>query len=128
MNSVRTVYEGAARDVETWDNGSGSAWVVNQLVFKAGETNHGMVGVCLEAIANGASGRVRIKGEVQLPAAAAVITQGYCVQAATDSTSCTVSGTDSGLYAVGRCLETIATSTGYVKVALNEGPSAFYVW
>ena len=128
MNSVRTVYTDAGRDVETWTNSTGTAWVANQLVFKACGTNRGQAGVCLEAIADGASGSVRIKAEVQLPAAAVVITQGYCVQSSTSATSCTVAGTASGLYAIGRCKETIATSAGYIKVALNEGPDAFYVW
>ena len=128
ITADRRLQDFANADTLQWTNDTGAATVNNQLVFIAAGTNKGLVGLSVGAIANGAVGTIIIKGRVKLPAAAVVMLQGYPAQAATSSASCTVSGTASGLYAVGMVCDTIATSAGYVNVDLNSGPSAFYVW
>jgi predicted RecA/RadA family phage recombinase len=116
------------KDVIQWANNTGLGVVYNQLVFIPGDTGFGMVGIANTAIAIGATGPVTIEGVVQLPAAAVAINAGQTVQAASGGTACTAAGTTSGLYALGVCKDTIATSAGFVNVNLNFGPQAFKVW
>ena len=124
----RRVADSHEQDTIEWTNDTGSATVNNQLVFVAAGTNKGIVGLSSGAIANGAAGTLIIKQIVELPKAACAMSLGGVAQAATDSTSLTMGGTASGLYAVGQIREPLGTAASYVKVDLNYGPSAFYVW
>jgi predicted RecA/RadA family phage recombinase len=116
-------------DTMQWTNTTGVDVVNNQLIPIAGQAaNMGIVVIAAQAIAAGATGTVIRKMVVELPAAASVFSQGYTVQYVPSATSVSVGGTAAGTYAVGLCVEDAGTAAGYVKVALNEGPKAFYVW
>lgn len=115
-------------DTMTWTNATGYDVLNNQLITVAGDTNQGMVLIAMAPIANGASGPVLRKGVVTVPAAAQAFTQGQNVQYAASAAAVSQGLTTTGLYCVGMCVEAAGTGAGYVKVAINEGPKAFYVW
>lgn len=115
-------------DLITWYNDQGTAVVKNQLIGITEGANQGLVVVAQEAIASGASGLVAKKGIFQFPAAASVMTAGQTVQYVPAAASVSVGGTATGTFAVGQCVEKIGTGTGYVKVDINVGSKAFYIW
>ena len=142
MKINRKVQELEATDVIPWYNDTGADVLFNQLVFIAVGTNKGKVGIAMGPEASSTSssvapstipsanwGRLMVKGFVELPQAAVAMPQGYCAQATTSATSLTVSGTASGLYAIGSIVKTTTSDASYCVVELNAGcRDAFYVW
>jgi predicted RecA/RadA family phage recombinase len=124
----RRVADIEASDTMQWTNDTGTDVINNQLLTLAGSANQGMVFIAAQAIANGATGTVIRKMIVELPAAAVAFTQGQVVQYVPSAASVTQGGTAAGMFSAGICVEAAGTGAGYVKVALNEGPKAFYVW
>jgi hypothetical protein len=141
--------QGLVQDVESYDtiewlNNTGSDVVNGQLVFIAGDTGYGMVGVAKgqkalaggeanDVIQNGEYGVLVIRGRYKMPAAAAGYTIGETAWAATGSSSVTAAAavTTGGYAAVGLITKLSAvgnpTTASFVEVDLNYGPKAFVV-
>jgi predicted RecA/RadA family phage recombinase len=125
----RRVADIEASDTLQWYNDTGADVVTNQLIPKTVGSNQAMVLVAAMAIPSATTGTVIRKMIVELPAStSASISQGQVVQYVPSATSVSVAGTASGTVCVGMATDDAATSVGYVKVALNEGPKAFYAW
>lgn len=127
MNVSQRLFDVEASDTLEWANATGSDTANNQLVFIAGDSGYGIVGISVGIIKNGATGTIITKMKVQLPAASVAMTQGEQVYAATAGTSVSLT-TATGSYSVGMVTDTIASTAGYVNVDLNYGPTAFKVW
>jgi predicted RecA/RadA family phage recombinase len=124
----RRVADVEMMDTMQWTN-NGSAVVNNQLITISGtDANTGMVVVAAQAIGAGETGTVIRKMIVEVPKDTSAIAQGQMVQYYPAAASVTMGSTTAGTYGAGLCVEAAASSAGYVKIALNEGPKAFYVW
>ena len=105
----------------------------NEVITVGTGTNKGYIGVVDAGsvggtVADGAQYSLIVKGIMSIAKAATAFSQGCDVQYAATGTAATTGGTASGLYGVGQCVEAAASGDSYVKVDINFGPVAFYVW
>ena len=128
MNVTKRIGNAYQADTIQWTNNTGADTVRNQVVLISTGTNAGLVGICEDAIEDGATGTLVVKLKARMPKEACAMSQGYCAQIATDGTSLTMGGTASGLYGVGMICDDQLSSASYVDVDINFGNHAFYVW
>lgn len=120
-------------DVRLMTNDTGRTLYHNEVITVGTGTNKGYVGVVDAGsvggtVAASAQYSLIIKGIVSIVKAAVAFTQGCDVQYAASAAAATTGGTATGLYGVGMCVEAVASGDSFVKVDLNFGPTAFYVW
>lgn len=138
MSAQNAVVERRIADLEASDtllatNDTGRTLYHNEIITIAAGTNKGMVGIVDSGsvggtVAANAQYNLIHKGIFEVPAAAASFTLGCDVQYVPSAASVTTGATATGTYGMGKCVLTAASSAGYVKVDLNSGPTAFYVW
>jgi hypothetical protein len=120
-------------DVRTFTNGTGRTLYHNEIVLLPLETNQGMA-VLVDAgsntgtVASGATFQGIVKMVVTIPCSATAFSAGQAVELTQSAAGATCASTASGTYVIGQAVEAVATSASYVKVDLNFGPKAFYVW